>query len=520
MKGNNLTLRKKFLFWILSVLLIISLVSGAVQLISMKNQIISQTNQQAKAVANDVIEGIVQTDLSTKAIEQQIDHKMIANSKHIATLLSGKSANQMSQAELVEISDRLGLAGISIFKETKDDILVVSASDEEEIGWSLKEYGYYEVGKSLLTDTAGPIPGSTYADQHTIILPIAQSAVHEKPTFFKYAYYHAPNTDFIINPYIEANEVYDYTDSVGPDTRIKKLIKENNIVKEIAVLNPKVFANPSLETQLYPPLKKVVSGSFELETKRDTKLLIKSTLKKQTYIEKINGERVYKLFLPLDEDRIVYLALDYGEMSGPLYRHSIILIISGLLSLLVLIFLTARFFNRIYDNIFKIKNQIERLEDGDLTAKSNVLDGTELESLSQSTNRMVDELNKLVKDTQKQAAKTQLLSVQLEEEASNSVEKIYELSTVTTINAREQLLEITTFLDEVAKVLQKFKDLNHVSPVVEKIELMRQIANDRTAATTDMTITLSDLLKSLHGQSSELSDISNTLLESISKFKL
>jgi hypothetical protein len=49
---------------------------------------------------------------------------------------------------------------------------------------------------------------------------------------------------------------------------------------------------------------------------------------------------------------------------------------------------------------------------------------------------------------------------------------------------------------------------------------MREVANNQTAAATDLTITLADLLEALHGQSSELSDISKTLLDQMGKFKL
>lgn len=227
-----------------------------------------------------------------------------------------------------------------------------------------------------------------------------------------------------------------------------------------------------------------------------------------------------ELFIKTKDGQVIYIALDYGALSGPLYRHSIILLVTGVISLIVLFLLTARFFNRIYENIQKIKRQIQSLEKGDLTAKSNVNDRSELENLSQSTNRMVDKLNKLVKDTQEQATKTQKLSVLLEAETSQTIEKIYAITTETTMKSREQLYEIISFLDELVETLQPYKKNEQVLHLIEKVEDMKQIANERTAATTDMTITLSDLIHSLHGQSRELSEISNALLESMKKFKL
>lgn len=523
MKTKTLTLRKQFLLKILSILLAIAILSGAVQIYLMKEQIENQTYQQAEAVASNVLRGMEETDLATKTIEHQIDLKLVSYSKHIADLIKDKKQEGISNKDLIEIRDELGLAGITIFSESnaKDDIIGFASTEKEEIGFSFKKAGFYEIGKVLLQTNDPKLPGATYTGKNIIVLPTAQSASHKKkPTFYKYAYYHVPNTTYIINPYIEANEVYNYLEIAGPNTTINKLVNENKIIEEIAVLNPKVFKDPSLEKNLYPPLKKVEAGSFELQTDKFKKLLSLPAIKKSTSIEEINGKKIYKMFLPFDENRVIYLALDYGEMSGPLYRHSIILIISSLVSLIALFLITAGFLNQIYENIQKIIRQIKLLENGDLTSKSDVDDGSELDKLSKSTNRMADRLNNLVRETQEHATKTQKLSILLEADASQSVERMYEISTETTIKAREQLDEIIEFLDDIAQVLQPNTDVDKVREILRKLEFMKKMAKERTCATTEITITLSDLLNSLHGQSSELSEISNTLLEQIGKFKL
>jgi len=61
---------------------------------------------------------------------------------------------------------------------------------------------------------------------------------------------------------------------------------------------------------------------------------------------------------------------------------------------------------------------------------------------------------------------------------------------------------------------------NKVEEILGKLDTMKLYAKDRASATTDFTITLSDLLHSLHSQSKELSGISNALLQNIHKFKL
>lgn len=523
MKESSLTIRKQFIIAVLSILIIITFISGAIQLYFMNDQIVTQTNQQAEAIANNVVRGIEQTELASKTIEHQIDLKLASYANHIGDLLKGKSVEEISSEELLAIRDDLGLAGITIIQETKekDDFVGVLSTEEKEIGFSFKQYGYYEIGKLIMSGQDPAIPFATYSDQYILILPIAQSASHsEKPEFFKYAYFHVPGTDYIINPYIQANEVYEYTENVGPAAEINELTKENDIIHEIAILNPKVFADPSLEEQLYPPIKKIEAGQFLLISDKDTEFLKQENLTKQTFNEEVNGKKTYKMFLPYEENRVIYLALDYEKMTGPLYRHSIILIVTGLVSLLILFLLAAKSFNQIYENIQKIITQLTQLEEGDLTAESTINDRSELDRLSKSTNRTVAKLNLLVTETQEQAQKTQKLSVLLEAEASQSVETMYTLSTEATIKARDQFFEITAFLDAVESVLDIYTGNEKVQEVIAQLGHIREIANEQTAATTNITITLSDLLKSLHGQSSELSEISRTLLDSLSKFKI
>ncbi|BCB05714.1 methyl-accepting chemotaxis protein [Bacillus sp. KH172YL63] len=523
MKGNNVTLRKQFLLRVLSILVVIAVISGFTQLYFMKKQIVNQTNEQAEAVANTVKRGLEQTELATETIEHQIDLKLVAHMKHIATQLKEKSADEITKEELIDIRDQLGLSGISIFKEapSKDDYIAVQSTEEQEIGFSFKKFGYYEAGKRLVSGEVPEVPGATFTDQYTLVLPIAQAGSGiEQSGFYKFAYYHVEGTDFTINPFIEANEVYEYMKNVGPETEIKQLVKESDIVEEIGVLNPKVFADPSLEKQIYPPVKKIEAGTFRYGTPKDEEMVADSNPVTISYIEKVKGEKRYKMFIPIDDNRTIYLSLDYEKMSGPLYRHSIILIISGLASLIVLFLLTARFFNRIYENLQHIKNQITSLEEGDLTVKSDIKDGSELELLSQSTNRMVDKLNQLVAETHKQATKAQRLSILLEAEASDSVEKMYTLSTEATIKAREQLNEFTAFLEDITESMKGYPETGSSEKILSRVEALKEIAHERTAATTDTTITLSDLIQSLHGQARELSDISNRLIKYMEKFTL
>ncbi|GGA29703.1 HAMP domain-containing protein [Paenibacillus physcomitrellae] len=521
MMTSKSSLQQQFLLRVFIVLLVIILLSGVTQFYLIHRQIDRETQNQANQAASSLNNGVEETLLASESIEHQIDLKLVAYAKHIAVLLKGKKMDSLSSDELLNIKQELNITGFTVFEPKNDDIVGVASTDPNEIGFSMKQIGFYEAGQLLLSGGKPPIPGATLIENNMVVLPTAQSASHnEDPSFYKYAYYHPPGTDYVINPFIEANEVNQFTETSGPDAWITKIMKENPYLVEAAVLTPKVFADPTLEEKLYPPVKKVVNGSFSYQTESDL-VKLKSMAKqpvKQSFVETVEGKKLYKLFVPIESDQVIYIALDYGKISKPLYRHSLISLLFGLLSLIALFMLTARFFSQIYKFIQKIILQIKQLEQGDLTAKSSLQDKGELGDLSSSVNAMADSLHQFLASTHEKATLMQRVAFILEAEADQSVEKALTMSINATAEARGSIDEIEFFLNQVKESLELKAGHAEVQPLIEQIDEIRQIFRDKTNNATLISITLSDLLKSLHGQSSELSGLSQSLLRQLEKF--
>ncbi|WAH36785.1 methyl-accepting chemotaxis protein [Alicyclobacillus dauci] len=519
---SNVSLRTYFLRTMLSVLLVIGVLSGAIQIYSMNQHVTGQINDQANLVSQGIRMSIGSSKLASDSLEHQFDLRMALYAKQIALLLKGQQVNGISKGELQNISDDLGLAGVTIFAQQGNDIIGVQSTDPAEVGFSFKKVGFLPLGEALLRGDKVAMPGATYSEPNLVVLPIAQSASHQdKPSFFKYAYYHVPGSSYIIDPYIQANEIYQFTKSVGPDEWIAKMKQSNPDIEEMAVLDPQVFADPSLETKIYPPRKQVVYGSYAYKDSQDVNLLkaMVTDPHEVTYAKREDGRKVYKMFIPIDNGQVLYVALNYDKLSQPIYRLSIILILFGLVGLIALFMTTARFFNRIYENIQKIKSQIKLLETKDFTVRSDVKNGGELSELSESTNRMVETLQAVLTDTGEQAKKTQRLSVLLESDASKTMGKVYTMSMKETTDGRAAADEFIYFLDQMESALpEEFKEKN--GPLLANMEQIRTLVRERTEATTDMTLTLSDLLKSLHDESSQLSEIANSLRQNLSDFKL
>lgn len=508
------------------MMLLVAGISGAIQVVIMNKNVEENVLREAASISTSIQQGIKETELAAKEIEHQIDLKMESYSKYIEENLNGRPLSEITNDELVQIRDEIGIAGITLFERTENDIVGVRSSDPNEIGFSIREanpYGFEMINRFMDGNLTEEMKQSiSFITDESAILYTTQSGSHEgTPMFYKYAYHQVPGTDYLIDPYIEANEVYQFIQKVGPDSWIGKVKESNEYAQEIAVLDPRVFADPSLAENMYPPLQKIVNGTFDLADERDTQLLTEmlKVKEEQSYIEAYDGKEIYKTFIPMEDGNVIYIALNYEKMKEPFYRNALILILTGFFALAALFVLTTSFFNRIYSTIHKIIIQILRLEQGDFTAKSEVKDNGELGRLSDSTNKMADSLNEVLGETKDQAIETERHAYLLESEANNSVDKVYSMSMEATTTDRETSDEIDYILDQFQKIHENSKDDN-TEIILEKIEEMRVLVRSRTNSTTEMTITLSDLLKSLYQQSASLSDISKKLLKNMERFKI
>ncbi|WP_053220239.1 methyl-accepting chemotaxis protein [Virgibacillus senegalensis] len=519
------TLKRQFTVRILVLMVLVAAISGTIQLVMANKSTEKNVAKEAESISASIQHGIDGTELAANEIEHQIDLKMESYSKYIAKQLNNKPVSSITTEELEELKAELGVSGITLFQQIEDDLVGVRATDQEELGFSMNKANPqgYQVLDSFMEGTIldEMKQAVSYITDRTTVLYTTQSGSHEDPMFFKYAYYHQPDTDYLINPYIEAEEVHQYVEKVGPESWIEEVMANNQYAEEIAVLNPAVFADPSLAEKVYPPLEKVENGTFALVDKQDEELLIDmlENPQEQSFTKTIDGEDIYKTFFPVGDGRVIYVALNYGEMKAPFYKQSLIFVLASIVALIALVLLTTSFFNKIYGNIQKIISQIRQLEKGDFTAQSTLNDQGELGSLSTSANKMASSLNLVLSETREQAKQTEKLSYMLESEADNSVEKVYTISMEATTTSREAMTEVDDFLNEVKEVLQTI-DTPQAREILDRLDDFRQLSKDRAASTTDITITLADLLKSLHGQSAALSAISRKLLDNLKVFQL
>ncbi|MFC4557779.1 methyl-accepting chemotaxis protein [Virgibacillus kekensis] len=519
--GKKQSLRRQFILRMFIILLSITVITGIIQVYYLNKQVSENVEREASMIGNSIEQGIVETDMAARAIERQIDYKLEVITNQISEQLPD-SVDAITTEQLIQLRDQTNIAGIDIFSYDEENIVSVTKSTEpDEIGFTLKGVNdaYYATFVEILEGNIPDLQDQvSYQNGNTLVFYTAQSGSREEPKFFKYGYQKEPGTDYFISTFIEANEVNQFTQEVGPESWIDKVSSEHEYAKEIAVLDPKVFADPSLAEKMYPPLQKVIYGQYSLKTDEEILIGMVENPEKVTRIDSHDGEKIYKMFMPLEDGRVIYVAMDYEKMIAPFKKYSLILIAFGIASLVVLFIAAARFFNKIYNNIAQIIAQIISHEKGDFTVRSDVHDKGELGQLSTTANKMADTLNHVLSETREQAVKTERHAYLLESEANNSVEKVYSMSMEATADSRDSMDEINHIINQIEELLQN--DNAKDQDIRAKIADIHALIQKNSNTTTEMTITLSDVLKSLQGQSTSLSDISKKLLKNLEQFEL
>ncbi len=313
---KNATLKTLFLGRVLLAVLLLVLLFGSIQLYVINQNINSEVEKQTTMAAQNIKREIENNNLAVESLENQIDLKLISYAKHIAEIVKGKSIDEITNQDLKMIQEELEIAGITMFARKGEDIVGVLSTDSNEIGFSSREFGFYEIADTLIKGEKPTVGGATLVDYNVLVLPIAQSGSHQNDTvFFKYGYYHPPGSSYIINPYIEVDEVDKFLNEVGPSSSIAQMKTDNPFLDEVAILDPLVFVNPSLEDELYPRLKQIVHGTFDNKSEEDINVLENMVTKpeKASYIQEVNGKNYIKCFYLLKTIRSFISLLIMGK---------------------------------------------------------------------------------------------------------------------------------------------------------------------------------------------------------------
>lgn len=373
-----------------------------------------------ESLAKQIKVSIEHANFGEKYIED-----IIGENLRLAALVVQESLDpdveKVTNEELVELSRKLGISYITLFKQTEDDIVGWRSSDPKEINLSTKEWTYWydafqqlfkyknvdgsiKEGQKLPNYWAGPMAVSSSDPEHVD----------------KWGYYYDGTTNYIINPYVRDKHVINFTQEIGPDSIVKKAVHNNPNILEITGINPRAFGYPPVFTELngnkYIDLenKEIKFGKYTYRDKNDLESvrMAYSTNKMVSFTAVVNGKKVLKSFFPIEDEKpyVVSIVTRYDVIQDILNKQLFYNLMNSIIVLLIVFFGSYFLAGYIVKPLNHIFYRVGEIAAGNYDAELSIDRNDELGKLSAQVNMMSENL-KNYKQTEEMLLRSEKLSV-------------------------------------------------------------------------------------------------------------
>jgi diguanylate cyclase len=411
-----LSIRTKFSIIFSIIVALILIANNTLNYVMTKEQLKRDQETQVENITKEIAISIEHSEVGAKYVEDVIGDQLRAVSIAAKNQLN-PDVNKVTNEELVQLSNKLGVSHITLLKKEGDDIIGAKSSDPKEINLSTKSWGYWfdafqqlfknrEVsitqGQKLKNYWSGPMAVSSSDPNHVD----------------KWGYYYDGTTNYIINPYIRDEHIRKYQSLTGPNAIVQKTIKDNDSLLEITGFNPNAFGQKTIITKTTTEFVKLENrpiffGNYTfIDEKNDISYVQKAMKegKMVSYDTQVNGIHVIKNFIPIKSENppfVIGIVTDYKVIQNVL-NHQLInnLIISlVLLSVMCLIsYFLASYFVRPINSILEKVNQIA---DGNFNVRIKIGRNDELGRLGNQVNIMSHKLEVYTNELQKKKEQMQ-----------------------------------------------------------------------------------------------------------------
>ncbi|MBO9597233.1 MAG: PAS domain S-box protein [Cohnella sp.] len=340
--------------------------------------------------------------------------------------LDPRAAN-VTNEQLVQLSEELGVEGISLWQRLEDgDIVVRKSSNPEEIGMSSKTWSYWFTAYNELFDHLNVLTVTEgERSQHFWSGPI-NFATSDPSRIYKWGEYYDGTTDYLLNPFIDGTSVLDFEEKSGTNAVIRTIVNSNPDILEITGIDPEFFGKPIIwkrkQGQLIQNLdvRQIPFGSYELKSEANDVLNVTKAIERGSLVSsnetvtinqpdgKQTKKSIMKSFLPIHRDKtyVVSISFDRKSIDEALRRQltvhssiSLVLIAVTLIASYILSGFLVQTLNRIVRKVNEIAagkfgttvGVKSKDELGMLASRVNLMSG----NLQQYTNQIKDHAEEL-----------------------------------------------------------------------------------------------------------------------------
>lgn len=413
-----MSIKAKLSFSISIIVAIILVLSISIYYISSKAEVQAHHEQQVNNIAKQISLTIEASESARQSMEDTMGEKL-----RIAAIAAKEQLDpdidKVKNEQLVELSRKLGVDHITLWKRFGDDVIALKSSDPNEINMSSKTWDYWHRAFLQLF---------TY---HNVTIPQGQKlenywsgpfnfSTSDPNQIKKWGDYYDGTTNYMINPYVDAQVLLDFDYSIGTNAIVNKIIADQQDILEITGFDPQFFGKrPIIKMKKGIPVynldvRDIPFGRYTYKDIDNDSIYIQNVLKSGEAVtakSKVNGKQVMKTFIPITIDKtyVICISFDRQAIMKPLNRQ---LLMQSLISLgLVLVTMLASYFiaGFMIRGLNQILNKVNAIAEGNFGEVITIRSQDELGLLASRIDTMGSNLfsyTKQLKDTAEELRST------------------------------------------------------------------------------------------------------------------
>lgn len=398
-----LSIKAKLSFSISIIVAIILILNISIYYVSSKEELEANYVQQVNDIAKQISVTIEISEKAKHFMEEKLGEKLRMAAMAAKGELDPDIAN-VTNEQLVELSKQLGVNHITLWqREGADDIIARRSSDPKELNLSSKTWDYWHRAFLQLFDKLNVTIPEGQKLEHFWSGPINFST--SDPRFInKWGNYYDGTTNYMINPYINAQEFLDFNHKIGTDAVVNTIIQDQPDILEITGFDPQFYGKkPIIKMKKGIPVynldvRDIPFGRYTYKDKENDTVYIQKALKSNEIItvkSTLNSKQVLKSFVPIVAGKtyVIGITFDQSAIQGPLKRQ---LLIQSLISLgLVLATMIASYFiaGFMMRSLNQIINKVNAIAAGNFDAAITIRSKDEFGLLASRVDTMGDNLH-------------------------------------------------------------------------------------------------------------------------------
>lgn len=379
-----LSIKAKLSLSISIIVAVILALSLSIYYFSSKAEVQSSLEQQVNNIAKQISLTITASESAKQSMEDAIGEKLRLAAIAAKAQLDPDIDNVKNE-QLVELSRKIGVDHITLWKRFDNDVIALKSSDPYEINMSSKTWDYWHIAFLQLFKN------------HNVTIPQGQKlenywsgpfnfSTSDPKKIRKWGDYYDGTTNYMINPYVNAQVLLDFDYSIGTNSIVNKIIANQQDILEITGFDPQFFGKrPIIKMKKGIPVfnldvRDIPFGQYTYKDQENDSIHIQNALESGQAItakSNIMGKQVMKTFIPITIDKTYVICISFDQqailkpLNKQLFMQSIISLCLVLVSMLASYFI-AGFMLRGLNQILSKVNAIAAGDFGQLiTIRSN-----------------------------------------------------------------------------------------------------------------------------------------------------